>query len=35
LVTGVDNDGALLLKTRSGERRYSTGEISLRAEHSP
>jgi BirA family biotin operon repressor/biotin-[acetyl-CoA-carboxylase] ligase len=30
MVTGVDNEGALLLKTRSGERRYSTGEISLR-----
>jgi BirA family biotin operon repressor/biotin-[acetyl-CoA-carboxylase] ligase len=35
LVTGVDNEGALLLKTRSGERRYSTGEISLRSERSP
>ncbi len=35
MVTGVDNEGALLLKTRGGERRYSTGEISLRAERSP
>ena len=32
MVTGVDDGGALLLKTRGGERRYSTGEISLRAE---
>jgi len=32
VVTGVDIDGALLVKSRSGERRYSTGEISLRAE---
>ncbi|MFI4922118.1 MAG: biotin--[acetyl-CoA-carboxylase] ligase [Burkholderiales bacterium] len=30
MVTGVDNEGALLLKTRGGERCYSTGEISLR-----
>ena len=30
MVTGVDDEGALLLKTRGGERRYSTGEISLR-----
>jgi len=30
MVTGVDNEGALLLKTHGGERRYSTGEISLR-----
>lgn len=31
LVAGVDDVGALLLKTRGGERRYSAGEISLRA----
>jgi BirA family transcriptional regulator, biotin operon repressor / biotin---[acetyl-CoA-carboxylase] ligase len=35
MVTGVDNEGALLIKTRGGERRYSTGEISLRAKGSP
>jgi BirA family biotin operon repressor/biotin-[acetyl-CoA-carboxylase] ligase len=34
MVTGVDNEGALLIKTRGGERRYSTGEISLRAKRS-
>ena len=35
IVTGVDSEGALLLQTSGGERRYSTGEISLRAEHLP
>jgi len=35
IVTGVDSGGALLLQTSSGERRYNTGEISLRAEYSP
>ena len=33
IVTGVDTAGALLIKTSDGERRYNTGEISLRAGH--
>ena len=35
MVTGVDGEGALLVKTNGGERRYNTGEISLRPEHAP